>query len=81
VYHAGDTDATPEMRKVSCDVALLPCGGNYTMSAKEAAAAANVFSPKVVIPMHWGDIVGSKEDVQEFQKHFKGTTVEKVPEH
>jgi L-ascorbate metabolism protein UlaG (beta-lactamase superfamily) len=80
IYHAGDTDSTPEMRKVACDIAFLPCGGNYTMSAREAAAAANVFQPKAVIPMHWGDIVGSREDVEEFQKGFKGTTIVKTAE-
>lgn len=80
IYHAGDTDSTPEMRKVVCDVALLPCGGNYTMDAREAAAAANIFKPKAVIPMHWGDIVGSKEDVEEFRKAFKGTTLVRLPE-
>jgi L-ascorbate metabolism protein UlaG (beta-lactamase superfamily) len=80
LYHAGDTDATPEMRKVSCDIAFLPCGGNYTMDAKEAAAAANIFLPKAVIPIHWGDIVGTKEDVEDFRKAFKGTTIVKMPE-
>ena len=80
IYDAGDTDFTPEMRKVTCDIALLPCGGTYTMDAKEAALAANVFKPKAVIPMHWGDIVGSKEDVEEFKKLFKGTTIVKTPE-
>ncbi len=80
IYHAGDTDSTPEMRTVVCDIALLPCGGTYTMGAKEAAAAANIFQPKAVIPMHWGDIVGSKEDVEEFRKAFKGTTIVLTPE-
>ncbi len=80
LYHAGDTDSTPEMRKVKCDVALLPIGGYYTMDAKEAAVAANIFKPKVVIPMHWGDIVGSKENLEEFKRLFKGTTIEKTPE-
>jgi len=80
IYHAGDTDFIPEMRKVVCDIAFLPCGGKYTMDAKEAAAAANVFKPKAVIPMHWGDIVGSTEDVQQFQKLFKGTTIIMTPE-
>ncbi len=80
IYHAGDTDSIPEMRKVACDVALLPCGGTYTMTAKEAAAAANIFQPNAVIPMHWGDIVGSKEDVEEFRRNYKGTTIVKSPE-
>jgi L-ascorbate metabolism protein UlaG (beta-lactamase superfamily) len=81
IYHAGDTDSTPEMRRVHCDIAFLPCGGKYTMDAKEAAAAANIFKPKAVVPMHWGDIVGSKEDVEEFRKAFKGTTIVLLAEH
>ena len=34
--------------------------GTYTMTAKEMAEAANSFKPKILIPMHWGDIVGSR---------------------
>lgn len=80
IYHSGDTDATPELRNVKTDIALLPCGGTYTMTAKEAAEIANVFKPKLVIPMHWGDIVGSKEDAEEVKSLFKGETVIKAME-
>ncbi len=80
IYHSGDTDATPEMRKVACDIAFLPCGGKYTMDGKEAAAAANIFLPTAVIPIHWGDIVGSLSDAEEFRKAFKGTTIIKTSE-
>jgi L-ascorbate metabolism protein UlaG (beta-lactamase superfamily) len=80
IYHSGDTDATPEMRTVVTDFALLPCGGTYTMSAKEAGEAANVFKPHTVIPMHWGDIVGSQADAEEIKKFFNGETVIKTPE-
>ena len=37
VYVAGDTDDTPDARSVSCDVAFLPVGGTYTMTAAQAA--------------------------------------------
>ncbi len=80
IYHSGDTDATPEMRTVVTDFALLPCGGTYTMSAKEAGEVANVFKPHTLIPMHWGDIVGSRADAEELQKIFHGETVIKTPE-
>jgi L-ascorbate metabolism protein UlaG (beta-lactamase superfamily) len=80
IYHAGDTDFIPEMRKVTTDIALLPCGGTYTMTAQQAAEAANIFKPKVLIPMHWGDIVGSKADAEEVKKLFKGETVIKISE-
>ncbi len=54
IYHAGDTDFIPEMQKIITDIALLPCGGTYTMTARQAAEAANFFKPKVLIPMHCG---------------------------
>lgn len=74
IYHAGDTDAIPEMKKLSVDVALLPIGGTYTMTAEEAAGIANEFKPKVVVPMHWGTIVGSEMDAKRFKGLFKGET-------
>jgi len=80
VYHSGDSDAIPEMRALKVDVALMPCGGTYTMTAAEMAAAANGFKPKVLIPMHWGDIVGSKADAETVKTIFSGTTVIKIPE-
>jgi len=81
IYHAGDTDFIPEMKTIETDIALLPCGGTYTMTAREAGEAANTFKPKILIPMHWGSIVGSKEDAEGIKKYFKGEveikTVEK----
>ncbi len=74
IYHAGDTDFIPEMKPVVADIALLPCGGTYTMTAAEAAEAANSFKPQVLIPMHWGSIVGSIDDAQQVKKLFKGET-------
>ncbi|MBL7183662.1 MAG: MBL fold metallo-hydrolase [Anaerolineae bacterium] len=66
IYHAGDTDVIPEMDDVEADIALLPAGGTYTMTADEAAQAANRIQPQVAIPMHWGTIVGSKRDAERF---------------
>jgi L-ascorbate metabolism protein UlaG (beta-lactamase superfamily) len=80
IYHAGDTDFIPEMREIITDIALLPCGGTYTMTAKQAAEAANIFRPKVLIPMHWGEVVGSKADAEEVKKLFKGETMIKIQE-
>lgn len=80
IYQAGDTDVTDEMKQLKVDIALLPVGGTYTMTANEAATAANIFKPKVVIPMHWGDIVGSKADAEAFRKAFAGETVILEPE-
>jgi L-ascorbate metabolism protein UlaG (beta-lactamase superfamily) len=75
-YYAGDTDAIPEMRFMkNIDIAMLPVGGTYTMNAEEAASIANIFKPKVVIPYHWGEIVGTREDAEKFKSLFQGETV------
>ncbi len=67
VYFAGDTELTPEIRNVHCDVAILPIGGKYTMDARDAAELVNFLRPKVAIPMHYGSIIGSKEDADLFE--------------
>ncbi len=68
VYHAGDTDKIPEMDKLQgkIKVALLPVGGTYTMNAEEAAEAASVIKPELAIPIHYGEVVGGREDAEEF---------------
>ncbi|MDH5406516.1 MAG: MBL fold metallo-hydrolase [Candidatus Aminicenantes bacterium] len=68
IYHLGDTDFIPEMQNIKADIALVPVGGTYTMDAEEAAKAVNTFLPKVAIPMHWGEIVGSEKDAQRFKE-------------
>jgi L-ascorbate metabolism protein UlaG (beta-lactamase superfamily) len=81
VYHTGDSDVTPEMKAVKTDVAMMPCGGTYTMTAAEVAEAANAFKPAVLIPMHWGDIVGTQADADTVAKSFTaGRTVIKPVE-
>jgi L-ascorbate metabolism protein UlaG (beta-lactamase superfamily) len=80
IYHAGDTDFIPEMREIKTDIALLPCGGTYTMTAEQAAEAANAFHPTVLIPMHYGSIVGSPADAEKVKKLFKGETLIKTIE-
>ena len=66
-YIAGDTDITEENTKVECDVAFLPIGGTYTMDYEEAAKLANIIKPKVVVPIHYGEIVGEKADGEKFK--------------
>lgn len=61
-YIPGDTDLTPENRKIKCDVAFVPVGGTYTMNSKEAAELVNEIKPKIAIPIHYGEVVGTKED-------------------
>ena len=67
-YITGDTDFVEEMKEVKCDIALVPIGGTYTMDYKDAARFVNEIKPKIVIPIHYGSIVGTREDAIEFKK-------------
>lgn len=67
-YIAGDTDITDENRKVECDVAFVPVGGTYTMTSKEAAELVNEIMPNIAIPIHYGSIVGTKQDAIDFKE-------------
>jgi len=78
IYHAGDTDAIPEMNELKdIDVAMVPVGGTYTMDADEAADAVNnMIRPKAVIPMHYGSgVVGTKADAERFRSLVKDAFV------
>jgi L-ascorbate metabolism protein UlaG (beta-lactamase superfamily) len=67
LYHSGDTDVIPEMDTVTgVDVALLPVSGTYVMTAEEAAEAARRIQPRLAVPMHWGDHIGTKADAERF---------------
>lgn len=76
IYIAGDTDVVPELASISCDIALVPIGGTYTMTAKEAAGLINQIQPKKVIPTHYGLIVGNQKDASKFQELVQGPEVE-----
>ncbi len=67
VYIAGDTDMTEDNRKVKCDVAMIPIGGTYTMDAVQAAQLINEIKPRIAIPTHYGDVVGSPKDADTFK--------------
>lgn len=67
-YIAGDTDITEENKKVKCDVAFVPVGGTYTMDFKEAAQLVNEIKPAIAVPIHYGSIVGTKQDAIDFRK-------------
>ena len=73
IYHAGDTDLIPGLEAIvkNIDIALLPVCGTYVMSAEEAAEAVKKIKPKIAIPMHYGSIVGTREDAYRFEKLAK----------
>jgi L-ascorbate metabolism protein UlaG (beta-lactamase superfamily) len=82
VYHAGDTDVIPEMQNLTGHghkdkklVALLPVGGRYTMNPEEAFESAKIIKPFLAIPMHYGTIIGTEEDAEEFLGLCKGENI------
>lgn len=79
-YHAGDSDATPEMKAIDVDVALLPVSGTYVMTAEEAADAAVSLKAKVVVPMHIESIVGTWADAERFKKLVGGARTVQILE-
>ncbi len=68
IYIAGDTDVTKEAMGVSCDIAMVPVGGFYTMNVKEAAQLVNHIKPAHAIPTHYGSLVGKKTDGEDFRR-------------
>ena len=66
-YIAGDTDQNEDNETISCDVALIPIGGTFTMDPVQAAAFINTIKPHFVVPTHYGTTVGNKEDVDVFE--------------
>ena len=68
VYVAGDSENTPEMKKMKdIDVAFLPMNLPYTMSPAMVADAAKAFRPKILYPYHFGNT-----DTSELVKLLEG---------
>lgn len=78
IYYGGDTDFIPEMKEIKADIAILPVGGTYTMTAEEAAQAVDLIKPETAIPIHYDDIVGSLEDAKRFRDLCKVPVVIKA---
>jgi L-ascorbate metabolism protein UlaG (beta-lactamase superfamily) len=69
VYVAGDTENTPEMKKLEkIDIAFLPMNLPYTMTPMMVADAVKAFKPKIVYPYHYG-----QTDPNELVKLLKDT--------
>jgi len=68
IYVAGDTDNIEENHSIKCDIAIVPVGGTFTMTAEEAADFVNTIRPKYAIPSHYDCLVGTVEDAKRFEK-------------
>ncbi|MDD5177777.1 MAG: MBL fold metallo-hydrolase [Candidatus Nanoarchaeia archaeon] len=89
IYHTGDSDLTDEMKNVkNIDVLFLPVGGTFTMGTDMGLEAIKSIKPKIVIPMHYGEIdvvFGGEKmhlkldaDVGAFKKKVESETATKV---
>ena len=67
-YHAGDTDALPELESLDPDVAMVPIGGTYTMDWEQAAGFVKAMEPRMAVPMHFGFVVCSPSAAGRFRK-------------
>jgi L-ascorbate metabolism protein UlaG (beta-lactamase superfamily) len=84
IYHAGDTAVHADMALISelyePEIALLPIGDLYTMSPREAAVAARLLKPRIIVPAHHGTfpaLTGTPEALREELKK-QGVTAEVV---
>jgi L-ascorbate metabolism protein UlaG (beta-lactamase superfamily) len=72
LYHAGDTSVFGDMELIrelyAPDVAMLPIGDHYTMGPKEAALAARLLQPRLILPIHWGTFPALTGTPQELAK-------------
>ena len=79
IYHAGDTDFIPEMKKLVGFhnlIGFFPVSGKFVMNAEEAVKAASIIKPRLAIPMHYGSVAGSGEDADRFVELCKENGVE-----
>ena len=66
----GDSDLTDELRQQSTNILFVSIGGTYTMDAIEGATLANTIKPDLVIPIHYGEIVGDADCEEIFIKNL-----------
>ena len=63
------------------DVLLIPVGGKYTINPIEAVKTINKIEPRIVIPMHYGnlelkqDVFGELSELQVFLKEIGAADV------
>ncbi|NLY30610.1 MAG: metal-dependent hydrolase [Firmicutes bacterium] len=80
IYFAGDTGLFGDMQLLGdmydIDVAILPIGGNFVMGPEDAARAAKMLRPKMVIPMHYNTFDLIKQDPQEFAQRLEALRID-----
>ena len=82
LYHAGDTAYFGDMKWIGefykPKLALLPIGDRYTMDPREAAYAASVIQPEIVVPMHYNTFPLIEQNSEKFAEEVKKQSGGKV---
>ncbi len=55
------------------ELALLPIGDNFTMGIEEAAEAARLLKPRMIVPVHYNTFDLIKADPEELATRLDGT--------
>ena len=72
-FHAGHTDPLESMSGIRCDVALIPCSSDYTMSPAEAIKVAEACGAQVLVPLHWEENKDGVGEIRALANQFSGT--------
>jgi len=84
IYHMGDTGLFGDMKFIGDyykpDIVLIPIGGHFVMSPKDAAYATREWlKPKYAVPMHYGTIPQLKGTPEEYIKALGDSPVKVFP--
>ncbi len=75
IYFAGDTGVFGDMALIrdlyAPDLAICPVGGKYNMGYREAAYAASLILPRVLIPIHHGTFANQMLDLRRLEVEMK----------
>jgi L-ascorbate metabolism protein UlaG (beta-lactamase superfamily) len=83
LYHMGDTGVFADMKWIGeyykPDLIMIPIGGHFVMSPKDAAVATELIKPKFAIPIHYGTFPPLKGTPQEYQQALGSSSVKVFP--
>ena len=75
VYDTSDTCLFSDMQLIGQmygpQIAIMPVGGQFTMGVREAARAASYIRPDVLIPCHYGPVMGQHADIGELRREVR----------
>lgn len=68
IFYSSDSKYLKSFADIKPSVMLVPVGGTFTMTAKEAAQFVSILMPEIAIPVHYGRINGTIDDALYFKE-------------